>query len=128
MMSRWEMKGLGEKRLRDRIPLVLMNWPRIPARRFLDGKAIACQQLVLKIEVGHTDSGPDGDWGRKEFIRHVGTKVQLTSVDSVDLCGRRWNESRLEQATDEEGFITQTPCLYRRPELLGRGGQVGRYI
>lgn len=70
MMSRWGMKALGEKRLHDRTPLVLMNWPRIPARRFLDGKAIACQQLVVNVGVGHTDSGPDGYWRRQEIIRH----------------------------------------------------------
>lgn len=51
--------------------LVLTHRRRIRERRSLDDKAVACQQLVQKIEVDQTDSGTNGYWGRKEFIRHV---------------------------------------------------------
>ena len=48
MMSLWEMKGLAEKTLADRMSLT--NWPLIQESNFRDSMAIAGQSVVRKIE------------------------------------------------------------------------------
>lgn len=111
MRSRWEMKGLGGKTRRDRMPLGLMNWPLLPTRRLRDGKAVACQQLVRKIDHCQTDSSTNRYWGRKVFIRHGLQKNDMRAPLEMiaDPSREPVRKGAVRQQKDEgdDGSITQ---------------------